>query len=67
MNLLITIEGNYAGVFILVLLIMFGLPILFAIIGAILYNKNKKGAKVFFTIAVVYLIISLGICGTMML
>lgn len=57
--------GNLDGLFILILLIMFGPAILLAIIGASLYKKNKKVAKVLFIIAVVYVIISLGICGAL--
>lgn len=62
------LEPNLDGLVFLIILIMAGPAILFAIIGGILlYNKNKKAAKVFFILAVVYLVISLGICGSMML
>ncbi len=66
MSLLI-VEGDMGGVVLLILLIMFGPSILFAIIGAIVYKKNKKTAKILFIIAVVCLIISLGVCGAMMM
>jgi hypothetical protein len=49
----------------MILLIMFGPAILLAIIGAFVFKKNKKAAKVLFIIAVVYRIISLGICGAL--
>jgi len=61
MSLLI-VEGDFGGI---ILLIMFGPSILFAIIGAIIYNKRKKTAKVLFILATIYLIISLGLCGAM--
>ena len=70
MNKLI-IEGNMDGLgvmILLILLIMFGIPIILAIIGAVQWSRGKKkAAKVLFIIAVVYLLISLGICGSMMI
>ncbi len=61
------IEGDYTGIFVIILAIMFGPPILFAIIGLSYRNTNKKTAKVFYIIAAVYLLISLGVCGSLML
>jgi|TARA_R110002051_G_scaffold171982_2_gene242404 hypothetical protein len=59
--------GNLDGLFALILLIMFGPALLFIIIGAILFSKQKKKAgKVFMILAGVYCLISLGVCGTMM-
>ena len=57
---------DFTGLFIIILLIMFGPSILLTIIGLSIRSKNKKAAKVLFIIAVVYLIISLGICGALM-
>ncbi|WP_040279558.1 hypothetical protein [Psychroserpens damuponensis] len=57
---------NFDGLFIMILLIMFGPGILLTIIGIAVYGKNKKAAKVLFIIAVVYTIISLGLCGALM-
>lgn len=54
---------DFTGLFIIILLIMFGPPILLTIIGLSIRGKNKKSAKILFIIATVYLIISLGICG----
>lgn len=59
--------GNLDGLVVLIAAIMFGPAILLAIIGFGLLKKHKKAAKVFFILAVVYLIVSLGICGTLML
>jgi Na+/H+-dicarboxylate symporter len=54
------------GLAFLIILIMFGPAILFAIIGGILrYNQKKKAAKVFFILSATYLVISLGVCGSM--
>ena len=46
----------------IILLIMFGPSIVFTMIGA--NTKDKKRAKIFYIVAVTYLIIGLGICGT---
>ena len=60
--------GNMDGIIILIVLIMVGPALLFGIIGGILFNKkNKKAAKVFFILAIVYLVISFGICGSMVM
>ena len=62
------LEPNLDGLIILIILIMLGPAILLAIIGGILrYNLKIKAAKVFFILAVLYVIISLGVCGSMML
>lgn len=59
--------GNLDGLFALILLIMFGPALLFLIIGGILFAKQKKKAgKIFMILAGVYCLISLGVCGSMM-
>lgn len=58
--------GNLDGIFVLILGIMFGPAILLALIGATYQKNNKKTAKTFFILAAVYVIISLGICGSML-
>lgn len=58
--------GNLDGLFILILLIMLGPAIFLAIIGAILIGKNKKKAgKIFIILAGIYMLVSLGVCGSM--
>lgn len=58
--------GNLDGLFIIILLIMFGPAVLLAIIGTILsFNNKKKAAKVLFIIAVIYVLISLGVCASL--
>lgn len=66
MNLIIE-PGNLDGLVTLIFAIMFGPAILLAIIGFVLNKKNKKAAKILFILAGVYLLISLGICGTLMM
>ncbi|MBA6151985.1 hypothetical protein [Gelidibacter maritimus] len=60
------IEPNLDGLLTVLILIMVGPSIVLAIIGGILYyNQKKKAAKVFFILAVIYLVISFGICGVL--
>ncbi|MEZ4794559.1 MAG: hypothetical protein R2773_03625 [Flavobacteriaceae bacterium] len=65
------IEPSSDGLGLLILIILFvvfGIPLLLAIIGLVFYSKGKKKiGKILFIIAGVYLLISLGICGSMML
>jgi hypothetical protein len=61
------IEGDYTMVFVFVLGIMLGVPLILTIIGISCRNKHPKTSKVLFIIAGVYLLISLGVCGSMML
>lgn len=67
MNKLLMIDQDYTLVIFAVLGIMFGVPIILALIGLSYRNKNQKISKVFFILAGVYLLISLGVCGSMML
>jgi hypothetical protein len=66
MKTLLLEVGNLDGLVIMLVAIMFGPAILLAIIGAAVFKKNKKAAKVLFILATVYVIISLGICGALM-
>ncbi|MBC9795879.1 hypothetical protein [Sinomicrobium weinanense] len=66
-NLILTVNGEgFEMLLYFILAIMFGPPVLFAIIG-ILFRKRKTVAKVFYILAAVYLVIGLGLCGSMML
>jgi len=60
------LEPNLDGLAELMIAIMFGPAIILAIIGLLLRKNNKKAAKVFFILAVVYVIISLGVCGALL-
>ena len=61
------IEPNFDGLITILIVIMIGPSIVLAIIGGVLRNNGKKkAAKVLFILAVVYLVISLGICGGLM-
>lgn len=64
---MILLEGNYDGILYLILAVMFGPAILLALVGAILNKNNKRAAKVFFILATVYVVVSLGLCGSMFL
>jgi len=66
MKTLLLEVGNLDGLVIMIVAIMFGPAILLTIIGAAVFKKNKKAAKVLFILATVYVIISLGICGALM-
>lgn len=57
--------GGTILIFIIIFLLMFGLPIDFIIRGR-KSKENKKRAMWFYIIAVVYLIVGLGICGTLL-
>lgn len=59
--------GNLDGIFVLILGVMFGPAVLFALIGATLLKTNKKAAKVLFILATVYVIVSLGVCGALII
>lgn len=60
--------GNLDGLVALIALIMIGPALLLFLIGFILSRKNnKKVAKTFFILGVVYLVISFGTCGSMMI
>lgn len=63
---MISLEVGLDGLLTALILIMIGPSILFTLIGGILrYKQKKKAGKVFFILAVVYLIISFGICGVL--
>lgn len=66
MKTLLLEVGNLDGLVLMIVAIMFGPAILLAIIGLAVFKKNKKAAKVLFILATIYVIVSLGICGTLM-
>lgn len=55
--------GNLDGLVFLILLVMFGPALLLLGIGLLLRKSNKKASKVFYILAGVYLLVSLGVCG----
>jgi hypothetical protein len=65
---MIALEGNMdlSGLIIILVLIMVGPPILLTIIGFAVKKNNTKAAKVLFILAALYLLIGLGICGSLM-
>ena len=58
--------GNLDGLVYFLVLIMIGPPILLTIIGFAAKKQNPKAAKVLFILASLYLLIGLGICGSLM-
>jgi len=58
--------GGLGGLFAIIALIMVVPAILLFIIGAGISKSNKKRGKIFYILAVVYLVISFGSCGLMM-
>ena len=65
---MITLSPNmdFTGLFLMIGFVMFFPSILLTIIGFSINKKKRKAAKVLFILAVVYLIISLGICGSLL-
>ena len=64
---MIILEGNLDGLLLFILAIMFGPALLLAIVGFAIMKTQKKVAKTLFILSVLYVIISLGICGGMIL
>lgn len=58
--------GNLDGLVAILVLIMLGPPILFTLIGFAVKKNSPNAGKVFFILAGLYLIIGLGICGSLM-
>ncbi|OAD91700.1 hypothetical protein A7A78_11770 [Aequorivita soesokkakensis] len=60
--------GDLTGLVIIIVAIMLLPSIILGIIGAVLFaNDKKKAGKILMILGVVYLLISLGICGSMMI
>lgn len=57
--------GNLDGLVYMIAAVLFGPAILLVLIGLALRKVNKKAAKVFYILATVYVIISLGVCGVL--
>ncbi len=58
--------GGLGGLVAILVLIMIGPPILLTIIGLSINKNQPKSAKVLYILASVYLLIGLGICGSLM-
>ena len=56
--------GNLGGIVVIIVLVMFGPPILLTITGFSIRKNHPTAAKVLFILATVYLIAGLGICGS---
>ena len=65
--MIISLEGgNYAGVFFIVIAIMIAPPFILSLIGFAIRKSYPDAAKVLYILAGLYLIIGLGLCGSMM-
>lgn len=58
--------GGLGGLVVILVLIMVGPPLLLTIIGLVINKNQPKAAKVLYILASVYLLIGLGICGSLM-
>lgn len=64
---MIYLQPNLDGLIYNALFMMFGPALILAIIAGLLrYYKKKKAAKVFFVLAIIYLVISLGTYAVLM-
>ncbi len=62
------LEYKGLGVLIIIwLFVAFGVPLILLITGIALRNKNKKKSTGFLIATVVYVLIGLGICGSLMI
>ena len=59
--------GNLGGLVAIMILIMVGPPIFIAFIGLVIKKNDPKAAKIFFILAALYLLVGLGICGSLVL
>ncbi|NJM78726.1 MAG: hypothetical protein HC854_02210 [Flavobacterium sp.] len=66
---MIALEGNMdlSGLIIFIVFIMIGPPIILTVLGLAIRKNNPTAAKVLYILAVVYLLVGLGICGSMMM
>jgi len=67
MALLLDGNMNLDGLIYLILAIMLGPALFLAFVGFIIRKHNKKAAKIFYILGAVYAIVSLGICGSMIM
>jgi quinol-cytochrome oxidoreductase complex cytochrome b subunit len=51
----------------LILLVMFGPPVLFLIVGLVKRSRNQDSAKVFFILGAVWLLVGGGICASLLM
>ncbi len=65
---MVALEGNMdlGGLILLIIIIMIGPPIVLSILGFIISKNNPKAAKILYILSGIYLLVGLGICGSMM-
>ncbi|CAM1342548.1 hypothetical protein [Tenacibaculum amylolyticum] len=59
---MIPLEADYSGIVILILAILFGPPLVLIFLGTLLRKKYKNASKIFYILAVVYLLVGAGLC-----
>ncbi|SFW64855.1 hypothetical protein SAMN02927921_02982 [Sinomicrobium oceani] len=57
---------DFTGVVVFLFSLMLGPPIILFIIGLAMFQKYRKAAKILFILGGVYLLIGLGICGSLL-
>ncbi|WP_268224994.1 hypothetical protein [Sinomicrobium oceani] len=57
---------DFTGVVVFLFSLMLGPPIILFIIGLAMFRKYRKAAKILFILGGVYLLIGLGICGSLL-
>ncbi len=64
---MMALEGNmdFSGLIVVLVLIMIGPPVLLTIIGFIIKKNSPKAAKILFVFGALYLLVGLGICGSL--
>ncbi len=68
LNILVSPNMDLGGAILMVLLIMFAPPLIMLIVGiGLRVKEKKKAAKVLFILSALYVLISLGVCGSMMM
>lgn len=58
--------GNIGSLIALIIFIFFGIPIILFFVGLSILKKHPKAGKLLMIISGLFLIISLGVCGSMM-
>lgn len=66
MTILLIEGGDFLGLVIFIIILMLAPAVIMTIIGFLLRKTKPKASKILFIISVIYTIISLGICGNMM-